>query len=59
MLKAIHFGSKFSTLPKLDFVKIAEILGGIGTKVKTRKQFQNALNDAINTQGNFYQIEVT
>lgn len=47
ILKAILPDTEFDVLPKLNFVKLSESLGGIGVRVETRAQLKEALLQLI------------
>jgi indolepyruvate decarboxylase len=57
MLRVLQPESKFNDLDDWHFAEMAAPLGGIGMRVTTRKELQQALNRAINERGKFFLIE--
>jgi indolepyruvate decarboxylase len=58
MLRVLQPESKFNDLDDWHFAEIAAPLGGIGVRVTTRKELQQALQRAVDEQGKFFLIEV-
>ncbi len=58
MLRAFQPGAGYHDLDDWQFANATPFLGGIGTRVTTRKQLGHALNVAHADKDNFYLIEV-
>lgn len=59
MLRTFQPESEFNNLPLLDFVSIAQSLGGKGHKADTRVALKNALENALNDTNHFHMIDIT
>ena len=58
MLRAFQPESRFNDLDDWKFAAMAESLGGYGERVTTRRQLQDALEQAVSRRGRFSLIEV-
>lgn len=57
MLRAILPGHQFNDLPEWRFAELANILGGQGIRVATRRELATALEQAATVRGRFVLIE--
>ena len=58
MLRTFQPESSFNDLNDWEYAELGSALGGQGRRVKTRKELQDALANAIATRGKFQLIEV-
>jgi indolepyruvate decarboxylase len=58
MLRAFQPESKFNLLNEWNFAQLAQALGGRGTRVRTRAEFSQAFQTAMQHRGQFQLIEV-
>lgn len=58
MLRAFQPESQFNLLNEWNFAELARALGGVGTRVRTRREFSSAFQSAIKQRGKFQVIEV-
>jgi indolepyruvate decarboxylase len=58
MLRVFQPESRFNNLDDWQFAAMAPAMGGVGERVKTRKEFKDALERAIARRGQFSLIEV-
>jgi indolepyruvate decarboxylase len=59
MLRVFEPGSSLYALDDWDFAGCAAPLGGVGTRVSTRREFAAALERAIGERGRFQLIDAT
>lgn len=58
MLRVFQPESKFNDLDDLDFAKIADLLGGVGRRVQTRRELKTALDAAIADTDRFQLLDI-
>lgn len=58
MLRAFQPESRFNDLEDWHFAAAADALGGVGRRVRTRRELQEALERAVSERGRFQLIEV-
>ena len=58
MLRAFQPESKFNDLGEIDFAAVAQVLGGVGRRVRTRAELGSALAAAASERGRFQLIDI-
>jgi indolepyruvate decarboxylase len=58
MLRAFAPNAKFTELGEWSFARLADALGGIGTRIESSLDFAPALERAVSRRGQFHLIEV-
>jgi indolepyruvate decarboxylase len=58
MLRAFQPSARYNDLPDWPFHELADSLGGVGLRVRTRRELAEALEHAVADQGRFVLIDV-
>ena len=58
MLRAFQPGAGYNDLPDWPFDELAGSLGGVGIRVRTRRELAEAIEQAVATEGRFVLIDV-